>query len=296
MSSPGPQQHTRPSTPKWRSSLSTPKRQRPATSVSLVFAQPEQGARLGSAIDKLPAVALNDDAASFISEVSRKRERLNSNASSFMSHIEPRIDPTAPRRDDGEILRKRSRLNADACVDETSENPADHNDRMQLDVQGEYTPVCVSICVPRLSWLCIYARHPAEYLLHGIRPGRSGEHSLVKLDETVLQHDYTVILSGWLRAEGGRHVRPPHARGLRVAEEFSIDETWPARRSKGRACVMLAKNRHHVVHVAPECIVGQYFRSLHTDSPRIRTECLFTTPVGITVYMRSATLPSYQSG
>ena len=79
--------------------------------------------------------------------------------------------------------------------------------------------------VSRLSWLCIYAQHPAEYLLHVIRPGRSRERSLVQLDETVLQHDYTVLLGGWLRAEGGRHVRPPHARGLRVAEEFSIDET-----------------------------------------------------------------------
>ena len=59
---------------------------------------------------------------------------------------------------------------------------------------------------------------------------------------------------------------------------------------------MLAKNRHHVVPVPPECIVRQYFRSLRTDSPRIQTEYLFTTPVEITVYMRSTTLPSYQSG
>ena len=77
--------------------------------MSIVFAQPEQGARLASAVDKLPAVALHDDAASYISEVSRKRERLNSNASSFMSQVDAR--PEQPAREDDGMMRKRSRLN-----------------------------------------------------------------------------------------------------------------------------------------------------------------------------------------
>ncbi|KAI0071796.1 hypothetical protein K474DRAFT_1712157 [Panus rudis PR-1116 ss-1] len=70
----------RSTTPKWRS-LSSAKKPRPATSVSLVFAQPQQGAPLRSAIDNLPAVGI-DDSASFVSEMSRKRERLLSASSS----------------------------------------------------------------------------------------------------------------------------------------------------------------------------------------------------------------------
>ncbi|KAI0692240.1 hypothetical protein C8T65DRAFT_745222 [Cerioporus squamosus] len=98
--------------PKWQSSLSTPKRQKPATAVSVVFAQPEQGARLASAIDRLPAVSI-DDAASLMSESSRKRERLNSNASSFMSRVEPRSDSQPTRPEGGDIARKRSKLSTD---------------------------------------------------------------------------------------------------------------------------------------------------------------------------------------
>ncbi|KAM5531194.1 hypothetical protein V8D89_015164, partial [Ganoderma adspersum] len=94
--------------PKWRSSLSTPRKQKASAGVSVVFAQPEPGARLGSAIDRLPVVAV-DDAVSVYSVSSRKRERLNSNASSF-------IPPTEPRSDRG-VEQKRSRLNLHVCDD-----------------------------------------------------------------------------------------------------------------------------------------------------------------------------------
>ncbi|OBZ74631.1 hypothetical protein A0H81_05078 [Grifola frondosa] len=66
------------SIPKW-SSFSTPKKQQPPTSVSLVFAQPEHGAPLRSAIANLPAI---DDAESLMSETSTKRERVHSTSSS----------------------------------------------------------------------------------------------------------------------------------------------------------------------------------------------------------------------
>lgn len=126
------------STPKWRSSLSSPRRQKPATAVSIVFAQPEQGARLGSAIDKLPAVVV-DDAASSMSESSRKRERLNSNASSYMSRIEPRSDSQLPAAREGEIVaRKRSRLTTD--VEESPEETRDtENGQSVLGAQGTFT-------------------------------------------------------------------------------------------------------------------------------------------------------------
>ena len=125
------------STPKWRSSLSSPRRQKPATAVSIVFAQPEQGARLGSAIDKLPAVVV-DDAASSMSESSRKRERLNSNASSYMSRIEPRSDSQLPAREGGIVARKRSRLTTD--VEESPEETRDtENGQSVLGAQGTFT-------------------------------------------------------------------------------------------------------------------------------------------------------------
>ena len=101
------------STPKWRSSLSNPKRQRPATSVSLVFAQPEQGSKLASAIDKLP-VAVIDDAASFMSQASRKRERTQSQASSFVAGVGQQDEPTSQGQDvqpeTQDVSRKRSKL------------------------------------------------------------------------------------------------------------------------------------------------------------------------------------------
>ncbi|RPD58649.1 hypothetical protein L227DRAFT_183523 [Lentinus tigrinus ALCF2SS1-6] len=125
-----PARERKSSTPKWRSSLSTPKRQKPATAVSIVFAQPEQGARLGSAIDKLPAVAV-DDAASFMSESSRKRERLNSNASSYISRVEPRSD--IPQREPGDVTRKRSKLTMD--VEESPSETDAGNGQFLLDVQ-----------------------------------------------------------------------------------------------------------------------------------------------------------------
>ncbi|TFK83489.1 hypothetical protein K466DRAFT_259071 [Polyporus arcularius HHB13444] len=103
--------------PKWRSSLSGPNRQKPATAVSVVFAQPEQGARLGSAIDRLPVVSV-DDAASMLSESSRKRERLNSNASSYKSRVEPRSDSQLPPPESGDIARKRSKLSTDDAATE----------------------------------------------------------------------------------------------------------------------------------------------------------------------------------
>ena len=105
--------------PKWRSSLSSPKKQKPAASVSVVFAQPEPGARLGSAIDRLPAVAI-DDTASMHSVASRKRERLNSNASSIMSPDELRSDRGGAQigqRERRDVERKRSRLTIDSGDD-----------------------------------------------------------------------------------------------------------------------------------------------------------------------------------
>lgn len=137
MSSANQHSNSRPSTPKWRSSLSSPRRQRPATAVSVVFAEPEQGARLGSALDRLPAVAAIDDAASFVSEVSRKRERLNSNASSFRSQIEPRDEQIETLRENRDTMRKRSRLNVDAqnCSAEVSD--ADTEGTTILNAQGE---------------------------------------------------------------------------------------------------------------------------------------------------------------
>ncbi|KAI0945874.1 hypothetical protein AcV7_009996 [Taiwanofungus camphoratus] len=66
----------RPSTPNWRSS-STLKKQQPATSLSLVVAQPEQGSPLRSAVDHLPVIKLGDsDSVSSI--MSKKRERFQS--------------------------------------------------------------------------------------------------------------------------------------------------------------------------------------------------------------------------
>ncbi|KAI0365847.1 hypothetical protein BV20DRAFT_707273 [Pilatotrama ljubarskyi] len=110
------QPSSRPS-PKWRSSLSQPKRQRPATSVTLVFAQPEQGSKLGSAIDKLPAAVGIDDAASFMSEVSRKRERTQSQASSFFAQPaqqeQERIAAQEGQQHGQDVSRKRSKLSVD---------------------------------------------------------------------------------------------------------------------------------------------------------------------------------------
>ena len=59
---------------RWRRTISTSRSQQPA-SVSLVFAQPEQGSKLRSAIDQLPVHAL-DDTSSTSSVRSKKRERL----------------------------------------------------------------------------------------------------------------------------------------------------------------------------------------------------------------------------
>ncbi|OCH86243.1 hypothetical protein OBBRIDRAFT_890611 [Obba rivulosa] len=70
-----------PTTPKW-STLTRPAKQGAETSVSKVFAKPQQGSRLRSAIDQLPAAVL-DDAASMISETSRKREHQLSISSSM---------------------------------------------------------------------------------------------------------------------------------------------------------------------------------------------------------------------
>ncbi|KZT05105.1 uncharacterized protein LAESUDRAFT_242195 [Laetiporus sulphureus 93-53] len=67
---------TRSGAPRWRRTLSNAKSQQPA-SISLVFAQPEQAARLPSAIEQLPALAI-DDASSIMSVTSRKRDRLHS--------------------------------------------------------------------------------------------------------------------------------------------------------------------------------------------------------------------------
>ena len=61
---------------RWRRTISTSKSQQPA-SVSLVFAQAEQGSKLRSAIDQLPTHAL-DDSSSAGSMRSKKRERLSS--------------------------------------------------------------------------------------------------------------------------------------------------------------------------------------------------------------------------
>ncbi|KAL4246935.1 hypothetical protein ABKN59_007706 [Abortiporus biennis] len=73
----------RSATPRWRSLSSTTK-PLPATSVSLIFAQPLQGSPLRSAVDNLPAVGI-DDSASFMSEMSRKRERFDSSVSSVVA-------------------------------------------------------------------------------------------------------------------------------------------------------------------------------------------------------------------
>ncbi|KAI0351109.1 hypothetical protein OH77DRAFT_969470 [Trametes cingulata] len=132
------QPSSRPS-PKWRSSLTQPKRQRPATSVSLIFAQPEQGSKLGSAIDKLPAAVGIDDAASFMSEVSRKRERTQSQASSFSVNPSQRgeepIQRQAPQQPGQDVSRKRSKLSVDVPQDSVPAVNVSDEAAAQVDTQ-----------------------------------------------------------------------------------------------------------------------------------------------------------------
>lgn len=100
-------------TPKWRS-LSSKKKPKPATSVSLIFAQPQQGAPLRSAVDNLPAVGI-DDSASFISEMSRKRERLQSMSSAFTLG-----DQSSVGKEDSGSVHKRSRAGSIASAAEVT--------------------------------------------------------------------------------------------------------------------------------------------------------------------------------
>lgn len=98
-------------TPKWRS-LSSKKKPKAATSVSLIFAQPQQGAPLRSAVDNLPAVGI-DDSASFVSEMSRKRERLQS-----MSSAMTLGDQSFVGKEDSGSVHKRSRVGSIASAAE----------------------------------------------------------------------------------------------------------------------------------------------------------------------------------
>ncbi|CCM04162.1 uncharacterized protein FIBRA_06324 [Fibroporia radiculosa] len=82
---------TRSTTPKWRSTLSTSKSQQSA-SVSLVFAQPEQGAKLQSAVDRLPR-RFDECSSSASSIMSKKRERLRST-----STLAPESEADADRK------------------------------------------------------------------------------------------------------------------------------------------------------------------------------------------------------
>ncbi|KAH9913212.1 uncharacterized protein B0H18DRAFT_1153679 [Fomitopsis serialis] len=89
--------------PRWRRTISATKSQQPA-SISLVYAQPEQGSKLRSAIDQLPAHALDDNSSSS-SIMSKKRERLSSTS-------------TAGRETDigeGDVDRKRTRTQSAAA-------------------------------------------------------------------------------------------------------------------------------------------------------------------------------------
>ncbi|KAI0328822.1 hypothetical protein GY45DRAFT_1280990 [Cubamyces sp. BRFM 1775] len=170
-------QHSTRSTPKWRSSLSNPKRQRPATSVSLVFAQPEQGSKLASAIDKLPVAAI-DDAASFMSQASRKRERTQSQASSFVATVGQREEQTSQpgqgvQPETQDVSRKRSKLSlevpepaapaiavsSDDCRDTqgSASNPVDltespqSSSSLQQPTAGEDAGKCAELLSPTTS-------------------------------------------------------------------------------------------------------------------------------------------------
>lgn len=85
-----PSRSTHSAAPTWRRTLSVSKSQQPA-SVSLVFAQPEQGSKLQSAVDHLPAIAL-DDSSSAASIMSRKRERFQSTSTMDEETVEQDLD------------------------------------------------------------------------------------------------------------------------------------------------------------------------------------------------------------
>lgn len=96
---------------RWGRTISTSKSQQSA-SVSLVFAQPEQGSKLRSAIDQLPVYAL-DDTSSTASIRSKKRERLLSTSTagrqfesteSGLDRKRTRTQSTATHRPDVETL------------------------------------------------------------------------------------------------------------------------------------------------------------------------------------------------
>ncbi|KAH9943640.1 hypothetical protein B0H21DRAFT_748321 [Amylocystis lapponica] len=95
MSSRSSRRSSQASLPKWRS-LSTSKRQQPATSLSLVFAQPERGSPLRPAVEQLP-LAVSDDTSSLMSDMSRKRERFHSTTSLAATHEEGQ-QPDATKR------------------------------------------------------------------------------------------------------------------------------------------------------------------------------------------------------
>lgn len=90
----------KPSAPRWQS-ISSPNKRKPATSVSFIFAQPETGTPLRSALENLPSLGIADSA-SFMSDMSKKRERSHSATSSV-----------TPRGGD-EDASKRSRVSSAA--------------------------------------------------------------------------------------------------------------------------------------------------------------------------------------
>lgn len=115
---------------RWRRTISTSKSQG-LPSVSLVFAQPEQGSKLRSAIDQLPAHAL-DDTSSTGSIRSKKRERLLST-----STVGRELEGTADGLD-----HKRTRTHSTVVEppDAATLEPPTGEDRLEVATsdEGEY--------------------------------------------------------------------------------------------------------------------------------------------------------------
>lgn len=95
--------------------------------MSLIFAQPQQGAPLRSAVENLPAVGI-DDSASFMSEMSRKRERLQSISSAVTLG-----DQSPPSKEESGSIHKRSRV---ASIASGSVDPPMEQTTANAEVQG----------------------------------------------------------------------------------------------------------------------------------------------------------------
>ncbi|KAI0798210.1 hypothetical protein C8Q75DRAFT_40291 [Abortiporus biennis] len=152
----------RSATPRWRSLSSTTK-PLPATSVSLIFAQPLQGSPLRSAVDNLPAVGI-DDSASFMSEMSRKRERVDSSVSSVAAS---EGSLTGAK----EVSNKRSRSGSIA----NSSKPEVRHDGVVIDLTDNatcsyvfitYNACCTAVCIHTPIFTQIHVVRVVTVALH----------------------------------------------------------------------------------------------------------------------------------